>query len=125
MSLVFALQTTTYQARLDLSNMKTMKRKELFEIYDLTCNEIVQKFANKQGLVDWYWIGKQIGGCVDFSGSYTFTLDEIVLDIRTNQPKGLIIQWQNEGLDFNRAKAEPKWINYKSYTMGLRYDLKL
>lgn len=91
--------------------------------YEAICNEIVEKFAKKQGYSEWYWIGDTIGGVADFNGSYTFTFDEIVLDMKTKQPKGFIQQWQNEGLDFNRENTESKWINYKSYIMGLRYKM--
>ncbi len=90
---------------------KTSKSKTLIEQYDKICNEIVQKFANKQ----WGWIGNTIGGIADFNESYTYGFDDIVEDLRTNQPKGFIEQWQEEGFDFNHKSEEIKFINYKSY----------
>jgi hypothetical protein len=52
-------------------------------------------------------------------------MSDIILDITTNQPVGFILDWQNDGVDYNLFKDNTEHINYKSYTMGLRYmDLK-
>lgn len=90
--------------------------------YETICNEIVEKFAKKQDYSEWYWIGKQVGGAIDFNQSYTFSFDEIVLDMKTKQPKGFIQQWQDDSLEFNQEREHWQWINYNSYIMGLRYD---
>lgn len=94
----------------------------LLKEYETLCNEIVEKFAKKQGYYNWYWIGKQVGGAIDFNDSYTFSIDDIVLDMKTKQPKGFIQQWQDDGLEYNQVNERPKWINYNSYIMGLRYE---
>lgn len=90
--------------------------------YETICNEIVEKFAKKQDYSEWYWIGKQVGGAIDFNQSYTFSFDEIVLDMKTKQRKGFIQQWQDDGLEYNQGQEHPRWINYNSYIMGLRYE---
>ncbi len=97
--------------------------KDLIENYEMICNKIVEEFAKKQGYSDWYWIGDNIGGCVDFNESYTFSFHDIVMDIKTKQRKGLIQKWQDDGIEFNENRTEPKWISYKSYIMGLRYNM--
>ena len=92
--------------------------KEYINLHDIICNLIVKKFAKKQELEFDGWISDEVGGVALFSGSFSFNFSEIMLDIRTKQPKGLIIQWQND-CDNNQKK---QYINYKSYSMGLRYD---
>ena len=99
-----------------------MKLKELNEKYEFACNELVKKFCNKQGLQFDYWINDEIGGIASFSNSYFFNLCDIILDLKTKQPKGLILSWQDEGVEFNFNHQNITNINYKSYTMGLRYE---
>ena len=101
---------------------KTIKLKELNKQYEFVCNEWVQKFCNKQ-LIDFDgWVSNEVGGIASFSCQYFFSLSDIILDINTKQPKGLIFQWQSDGVDFNLSNKVPQNINYKSYTMGLRYE---
>ena len=50
-----------------------------------------------------------------------FNLSDIILDLNTNQPKGNILKWQSEEVDFNMFNENQQHINYKSYTMGLRH----
>lgn len=47
-----------------------------------------------------------------FSDFYCFSIDNILFDLSTNQPKGLIIEWFNADLETS--------INFNSYSMGLR-----
>ena len=60
------------------------------------------------------WVGGDVGGTI-LIGDYFLNFDVIVLDMNTKQPKGLILEWYNETME-----DPTKWINYKSYTMGLR-----
>lgn len=88
--------------------------------YEQICNEIVKEFCKKQEL-DFdpeMWVAGEVGGVICL-GDYYFNLLDIVRDLKTMQPKGLILDWYNETLD---EKDEGIYINYKSYTMGLRYD---
>jgi hypothetical protein len=101
---------------------KTIKLKELNKHYEFVCNEWVKKFCNKQ-LIDFDgWVSNEVGGIASFCCQYFFSLSDIILDINTKQPKGLIFQWQSDGVDFNLSNTVPQNINYKSYTMGLRYE---
>ena len=96
--------------------------KKLKAKYEATCNKWVNLFCEKQDLEFSYWVADEIGGIACFIDEYFFNLSDIILDMNSNQPKGLILDWQNDGVDFNMFKETPKYINYKSYTMGLRYD---
>lgn len=97
----------------------------LLDNYDTVCNDIVTKFSNKQGLEFDGWVADEVGGIAGFATQYFFNISDIVLDLKNKQPKGFILEWQNDGTDFNLLKEKPEYINYKSYIMGLRYnDLK-
>lgn len=86
------------------------------------CNEFATKFANKQGLVFNGWIADDVGGVAVFADQYYFNLSDIILDIIGKQPKGFILQWQDDGVEANINSKFISNINYKSYTMGLRYE---
>ena len=104
---------------------KRSQTKVLLDNYDAVCNDIVTRFSNKQGLEFDGWIADEVGGIAGFASQYFFNISDIVLDLKTKQPKGLIIDWQLDDLEFNIFNDRPEHINYKSYTMGLRYkDLK-
>ena len=93
--------------------------------YEAICEKIVAKFAKKQDLDFDGWIGDDIGGIASFSCEFTFSIDDVVLDLKTKQRKGFIIKWLREGVDFYFETGRDSHINYKSYINGLRYkDLK-
>lgn len=101
---------------------KTVKLQELNRQYEFVCNEWVQKFCNKQQIDFDGWIGNEIGGICGFASQYFFNMSDIILDLNTKQPKGLILDWQSEDVDFNMFNENQQHINYKSYTMGLRHS---
>lgn len=101
---------------------KTVKLQELNRQYEFVCNEWVQKFCNKQDLVFDYWIGDEIGGLACFNEEYFFNLSDIIQDLIKKQPKGFILEWYEEGVDYNLSNEKVQHINYKSYIMGLRYE---
>jgi len=97
--------------------------------YEAVCLEYIKLFCEKQELDFDGWVGDEIGGVssfvsgvASFIGEYYFHLSDIILDIHTNQPKGLILSWQNDDVDFNSSTKDTKHINYKSYTTGLRLN---
>jgi hypothetical protein len=102
--------------------MTNAKIKKLKAKYEATCMEWVQLFCEKQDLEFDGWVGNEVGGIAGFASQYFFNLSDIIFDLNSNQFKGLILRWQNDAVDFNMFKETPKYINYKSYTMGLRYD---
>ena len=90
--------------------------KKIISDYEQACNELAVLFANKQGLSWNGWVADEVGSIGDFSGMYYFSISEIVLDIITNQSKGLITEWQDDNV-----ANENNIINYYSYTKGLRH----
>lgn len=101
---------------------KTVKLQELNRQYNLVYNEWVQKFCNKQQIDFDGWVSDEVGGIASFACQYFFTLSDIILDLNTKQPKGNILNWQIEDVDFNMFNEKQQHINYKSYTMGLRHE---
>ena len=86
---------------------------ELKNRLDETISEVVKKFEEKQELNFEFAVGDDLLDVLDFNGIYYFTLQDIVHDLVTGQPKGLITEWQEYGV-------ENGFINYKSYCMGAR-----
>jgi len=83
--------------------------------YESICEKYINLFANKQNLNKDGWVD-YVGGIYGFDTIYFISFDDIRIDIETNQPKGLIINWYQETLH-NKDK-----MNYYTYTKGLRYN---
>lgn len=90
--------------------MGTTKLGKLKEQYQIVCNEYVTKFCNKQGMNFEFWVGDIVGDVVSCSEFY-FNFRDIVWDINSKQPKGKIIDWYYDSLEFPE-----KSISYYSYT---------
>jgi len=92
--------------------------------YENNCNNLVQIFAEKQGLSFEYWIADIIGEIAVFNDVYFINFTDIYTDLKTEQEKGFIIKWCDEGLE-NHLKNENNPnkinINYSSYIKGMRY----
>lgn len=94
---------------------KRSKTEIAIENYEIACRNLVRFFEARQDLTCdeydkefyHYWFNNE---------SYHFTLDDIIHDLRTKQPKGNIIEWHNGAHD-NIFE-----INYKSWCMGLRHE---
>ncbi len=100
--------------------MTKRKQEILNSTYQAACMAYVVAFCKKQGLEFDYWIGEQ--SCdIAVMSDYYFNLSAIIYDIQTNQPKGLIMEWQNKEIEYSMAGGE-KHISYQSYSMGLRYE---
>lgn len=83
--------------------------------YEMACQELVKQFSLKHDLEFDGWVGDDIGGIASFIDQYFFSMDDIALDLKTDQPKHSILRWQDDNVEH-----APEFINYKSYTMGLR-----
>lgn len=103
---------------------KTTKINDLKARYEKACNEFIELFCSKQEMVFEFWVGGEIGECAVF-GDLSFTFSDIVYDINTKQPKGLILKWYEDSVDYQLANPNKSNINYFSYSKGLRHkDLK-
>lgn len=88
-------------------NLKKLKRK-----YEDACNEYLEIFCEKQGMENEGWVGDDIGS-IAICSDFTFSMQEIKLDIDTEQQAGRIIKWYDYSLKHN-------YISYYSYIKGLR-----
>ena len=95
-----------------------MRIENLKQLHEIVCNEYVKKFEKKHKLVFEYWIADLIGETASF-GDYFFNMTEIIYDINTRQPKGLILKWINDNIEH---KESDNWINFYSYSKGLRHN---
>lgn len=69
------------------------------------------------GLRDWYWIGDDVGGTCDFEDSDFLSPEDMVLILKHNISYDDYAEWRNANLDHG------KYINLKSWLMGLRHDM--
>lgn len=101
-----------------------MTKKELKNLYKIACNEYCKVFVKKQKLsMDYFdWIGGEVGSIASFNDQYFFNMGDIKFDVDTKQPKGLILQWQDDSTEYHFKDGGTQTINYKSYTIGLRYE---
>lgn len=101
----------------------TKKVQKLIENYEKSCNAIAREFSRKQGFDedDLFWVGGEVGGIASFIEQYYFGMDDIILDLSTSQKKYFILNWQEDGTDYNIRTNKTDFINYKSYIQGLRY----
>jgi hypothetical protein len=93
--------------------------------YESVATAYLNKFIEKQGFNHSFdgWIGG-IGGIAGFAEQYFFNFDDIRYDIDNDCEVGLILRWQEDGVD-HHMKGNTDTINYHSYHKGLRYeDLK-
>ena len=99
--------------------------KSVLNKYDRQVHRLIHRFILKQFYEDNYqtrefngWVADIIGGIADFE-DLTIDFSDIVYDLRTNQPKGKIIEWMDANVE------NEQYINYHSYCLGLRHkDLK-
>ena len=78
--------------------------------YKLICEQYVREFCEKQEMDFGGWVGNQVGG-IAYCSDFYFNFLDIVWDINSNQPKGLIIEWYYKSLDTPKLA-----VNYITYT---------
>lgn len=92
--------------------------------YESIATAYLNKFIKKQDIDFDGWISGDIVGIASFCCQYFFNLDDIRYDIDNNCEVGLILRWQEDGVDYH-MKGNFDIINYHSYSSGFRYeDLK-
>ena len=89
--------------------------------YENSCNEYVQRFAKKQGLLFDGWVGS-IGEIAIFDSKHPLKLHDIQIDLHTKQLKGLILEWLNGSIEFHLSHPNVQYVNYEAYIMGGRYS---
>lgn len=77
----------------------------------------IKEFENKHELTFDSAVGDDLMGVLDFGCTEFFSMSDIIEDIDNKYPKGLILQWHEDTIEHN-----PKYINLRTYAMGLRYE---
>lgn len=78
----------------------------------------IKKFEKKHDLTFEFAVSDDLMGVISFGDVLFFNINDIVYDIDTKQPKGLIIDWLYDSIN------QDKYINFQSYSKGLRYEQK-
>ena len=78
----------------------------------------IKAFEKKHDLKFDSAVADDLMGVLDFGSTDFFSMCDIIEDIDNDYPKGLIKQWQEDCI-----QNHPKYINLKSYVMGLRYEM--
>ena len=101
--------------------MKELNASQLgtIELFKTACNRLAT-FVNMQlfdGCRKWYWIGDEVGGVCDFDCIDVLNPEEMVRIIENGLTYDEYAEWRNANLDDGR------YINLKSWLMGLRHDM--
>ena len=101
--------------------MKKVKKSQLdtVEQYKKSCNELAE-LVNQQlfdGCRKWYWIGDDVGGVCDFYGVDVLESEDMLRIIENGLTYDEYAEWRNANSDNKR------YINLKSWLMGLRHDM--
>lgn len=78
----------------------------------------IKKFEKKHGLTFEFAVEDDLMDVICFGDVLFFSIHDIIYDIDTKQPKGLIIEWLYDSM------YQDKYINFQSYSKGLRYEQK-
>ena len=84
--------------------------------FELAIDRLLMEFCEKHDLSYEFSVGEDSIDVFSIS-HFFFSLSDIYFDLKSNQPKGKIIEWYDYILE-NEVK-----INYYSYCMGLRKEL--
>ena len=76
----------------------------------------IKKFEKKHGLTFEFAVSDDLMDVICFGDVLFFSINDIVYDIDTKQPNGLIIDWLYDSIN------QDKYINFYSYSKGLRYE---
>ena len=98
-------------------NIEEQLRKEWEEIL----MGYIRKFEKKHDVKLQYAVDDNIMGVLNFGDAYFFDATDVVYDIDHNLPKGLILQWAEDGVDDSKNPTR-QTINLQSYAMGLRFE---
>jgi hypothetical protein len=98
-----------------MKRMTTLKEK-----YESIIDEYVKRFEKKHDLQLEFWVADDKTGVASFGDVYCFNVEDIIYDINNKLPKGLVINWLEDGIDYYEKKGQT--INIHSYANGLRYQ---
>ncbi len=82
--------------------------------YNAACEAYIKKFCKKQDMEFMGWVGDLVGD-IALCNDFFFSFRDIVWDVNSNQPEGLIIKWYDYCLE-NIEKS----VNYYAFTKSVR-----
>jgi hypothetical protein len=97
------------------------KQPKFITYFEQAASVLIESFCKKQDVYVDYIVVDDITGIYCIGDAY-LTLSDIYHDMKTNQPKGAIIDWFWESVEFKTNNPDGVYINYNSYCMGLRYE---
>lgn len=93
------------------------KEQEAVGLFEYAARNLIKEFCHKQDL-QFEFDNYDVGGGIICLSDYVFNIEDIYYDMKQNKPKGKILQWYDYRLMHDTN------INYRSYCMGLREELK-
>ena len=94
-------------------------QKKTVELFRVACDGLAAS-VNQQlfnGSRKWYWIGDEVGGLCDFEDCDVLNPEDMVRIIENGLTYDEYAEWRDANIDNNR------YINLKSWLMGLRHDM--
>lgn len=101
----------------------TKKINDLDARYSQCCDEYIKLFCEKQEIdyENFEWL--HTNETATFNDEYFFSIEEIIYDINTEQPKHNILEWQDYIVKHTLDNNKLPTINYRSYCIGARYEI--
>ena len=96
---------------------QSSQEREAVELFEYAARNLIKEFCRKQDL-QFEFENSDIEAGVVCLSDYFFNIEDIYYDMKHNKPKGKILQWYDYRLMHNSN------INYHSYCMGMREELK-
>jgi len=94
-----------------------LNEQETVELYEYAARNLIKEFCHKQDL-QFEFDNYDVGIGIICLSDYVFNIEDIYFDMKHNLPKDKILQWYDYRLMHDTN------INYRSYCMGLREELK-
>lgn len=101
-----------------INSIRTSTPNTLHKAYETVCETYAQRLIEQLGLNkdDAYWIGDDVGGCLDINGYYTIDIPEIVLLVDNCIDFDEFDAWYGQWVDEENVRR----INLRSWIMGAR-----
>lgn len=96
---------------------QSSQEQEAVELFEYAARNLIKEFCQKQDL-QFEFDNYDVGGGIICLSDYVFNIEDIYYDMKHNKPQGKILQW------YDYVLMRDSNINYRSYCMGLREELK-
>lgn len=95
------------------------KAQDAIKKYKDACN-LLASIVNDQlfdGCRDWYWVGDEVGGLCDFTGTDFLSPEDMVRIIENRTTYDEYAEWRDANIE------NKKFINLRSWLMGARHNM--